>query len=190
MEREAEYIGQWLCEMATADSQAAFKRLYLFYFPKLMRFVLRYVPNGEEAEELVSDTLLAIWSNRQSLPAIANFKAYIYAIARHKIVSYWRVRPQSSVRLDELNTDLFFQTEVTPEAELISREEVMRLNAAVDALPAKCKLAFKLVREERLKYKEVAEILGISIKTLESHLATAVRKLREALREGGREAER
>ena len=54
---------------------------------------------------------------------------------------------------------------------------------AIDSLPAKCKMAFKLVREDRLKYKEVAAILDISVKTLEAHLANAVRKLRETLAE-------
>ena len=53
----------------------------------------------------------------------------------------------------------------------------------IESLPAKCKMAFKLVREDRLKYKEEAAILDISVKTLEAHLANAVRKLRETLAE-------
>ena len=77
--------------------------------------------------------------------------------------------------------DLFTSTETTPEEELISQEGIHRLNLAIDSLPAKCKMAFKLVREDKLKYKEVAAILDISVKTLEAHLANAVRKLRETL---------
>ena len=83
--------------------------------------------------------------------------------------------------MDEISVDLFTSTENTPEEELISKEKIKRLNQAIDSLPAKCKMAFKLVREDKLKYKEVATILDISIKTLEAHLANAVRKLREAL---------
>ena len=63
-----------------------------------------------------------------------------------------------------------------------STVEADQLNNAIEALPAKCKTAFKLVREDKLKYKEVAAILEISVKTLEAHLATAIKKLREFLR--------
>ena len=86
-----------------------------------------------------------------------------------------------STPLDEISIDLFTSTETTPEEELISQEGIHRLNLAIDSLPAKCKMAFKLVREDKLKYKEVAAILDISVKTLEAHLANAVRKLRETL---------
>ncbi len=85
------------------------------------------------------------------------------------------------VSLDEISIDLFTSTETTPEEELISQEGIHRLNLAIDSLPAKCKMAFKLVREDKLKYKEVAAILDISVKTLEAHLANAVRKLRKHL---------
>ena len=85
------------------------------------------------------------------------------------------------VSLDEISIDLFTSTETTPEEELISQEGIHRLNLAIDSLPAKCKMAFKLVREDKLKYKEVAAILDISVKTLEAHLTNAVRKLRETL---------
>lgn len=85
------------------------------------------------------------------------------------------------IELNEIPLDLFTQTDTTPEDDLISKERINQLNKAIDALPAKCKMAFKLVREDKLKYKEVAEILDISIKTLEAHLANAVKKLRDSL---------
>ena len=92
-----------------------------------------------------------------------------------------RKQHMEQVSLDEISIDLFTSTETTPEEELISQEGIHRLNLAIDSLPAKCKMAFKLVREDKLKYKEVAAILDISVKTLEAHLANAVRKLRETL---------
>ena len=167
--------------MAISDSQPAFKSLYMAYFPKLMRFVSLYVSSSVETEEIVSDTLLAVWSSRNTLPDITNFDSYIYAIARNKVVSYYRIKQIKKVDLEENDIDLFIHTDTTPEEELINKESIARLNAAINSLPNKCKLAFKLVREDKLKYREVATILDISIKTLEAHLATAVRKLRETL---------
>ena len=85
------------------------------------------------------------------------------------------------IELNELSIDLFIHTETTPEDDLISKERINRLNKAIDSLPNKCKIAFKLVREDKLKYKEVAAILDISVKTVEAHLASAIKKLRESL---------
>lgn len=167
--------------MASSDSQTAFKSIYLAYFQRLMRFVSLYISSEVETEEIVSDTLLAVWNNRHTLSDIANFDSYIYAIARNKVINYYRVKRIEKVELEENIIDLFIHTDTTPEEELISKEDIERLNAAVNSLPNKCKMAFKLVREDKLKYKEVAIILDISIKTLEAHLTTAVRKLRETL---------
>ena len=174
-------IIQWACEMALSDSQTALKSLYMTYFGPLMRFTGMYVSSPAEAEEIVSDTFLAIWNNRKQLPGISNFDSYIYTVARHKAISYYRKQHMEQVSLDEISIDLFTSTETTPEEELISQEGIHRLNLAIDSLPAKCKMAFKLVREDKLKYKEVAAILDISVKTLEAHLTNAVRKLREPL---------
>lgn len=181
MRENRDDIIQWVCEMALSDSQIALKSLYMAYFGPLMRFTGMYVSSPAEAEEIVSDTFLAIWDNRKQLPGISNFDSYIYTVARHKAISYYRKQHMEQVSLDEISIDLFTSTETTPEEELISQEGIHRLNLAIDSLPAKCKMAFKLVREDKLKYKEVAAILDISVKTLEAHLANAVRKLRETL---------
>lgn len=178
-----DHIRQWVCEMALSDSQVALKSLYMAYFEPLMRFTGIYVSSPAEAEEIVSDTFLAVWDNRRQLPGVINFDSYLYTVARHKAISYYRKQHMDKVSLEEIPIDLFASTDTTPEEELISQEGIRRLNSAIESLPAKCKMAFKLVREDKLKYKEVASILDISVKTLEAHLANAVRKLREALAE-------
>lgn len=171
----------WLSEMALNDSQAALQSIYMTYFSRLIRFATLYVSSQVEAEEIVSDVFLAVWNNRKQLPEITHFDSYIYTLTRHKAISYYRKHHLDQVSLDDMPFDLFASTETTPEEDMISREEIERLNSAIEALPAKCKMAFKLVREDKLKYKEAASILEISVKTLEAHLANAVRKLRDTL---------
>lgn len=174
---------QWGCEIALYDSQAAFKSLYLAYFQRLMRFMALYVSSPVKAEEIVSDTFLALWNGWKSLSDISSFDAYIYGIARHKALSFYRKQPMKKIEIDESMIDLFAHTDTTPEEEFISKECIDHLNKAINTLPDKCKTAFKLIREDKLKYKEAAAILEISVKTLEAHIATAVRKLKEALAE-------
>jgi RNA polymerase sigma-70 factor (ECF subfamily) len=151
------------------------------YYKRLMRFTGLYVPSPAEAEEVVSDVFLSIWNSRKQLPGIPNFDSYIYSIARNRAISHYRLQHMETVELKEREVDLFFRTDTTPEDELIAKEDIDRLNAAINSLPDKCRTVFKLVREDKLKYREVATILDISVKTVEAHLAIAVRKLIEAL---------
>lgn len=181
MDKHSDQIIQWVCEMALTDSQAAFRFIYLHYYQKIIRFIRLYISSAEETEEIVSDTFLAVWQNRKNLEEIVSFNAYVYKIAYNKIVSYYRKQSKDKQELDITYVDLFLCTNTTPEEELITKENLDLLNRAINSLPDKCKLAFKLVREDKLKYKDVAEILNISVKTVEAHLATATRKLRETL---------
>jgi len=175
-------IMQWVYDVSLTDSQTAFKSLYLAYYQRLMRFTNLYIASPAEVEEIVSDAFLAVWNNRKFLPEIANFNSYIYTIVRHKIADHYRSQQIETVDFSENSIDLFAHTEITPEEELINKENHTRLNEAINSLPDKCKITFKLIREDKLKYKEVASILDISVKTVEAHLATAIRRLRETLK--------
>ena len=181
MEKKPLFLVQWICEIAVSNSQKAFESLYLFYFDRLLRFASLHVISHAEAEEIVSDTFLAIWNNRKNLLEVANFDAYIYSVMRYKIIDHLRTNIQKNIRLDDLQVDLFAATETTPEDDIITQEQAELLNEAINSLPYRCKIVFKMVREDKMKYKDVAAALEISVKTLEAHLATATRKLREIL---------
>lgn len=114
---------------------------------------------------------------------IKNHNAYIYGIARYKAISFTRKKQMESVGIEDYPIDIFFRTETTPEDDLLSKEAISKINSAINSLPEKTKLTFKLIREDNLKYKEVADILGISVKTVEAHIGKAIRKLREALKD-------
>lgn len=181
MSEHEENTGKWVDEITLFDSQSAFKSLYHHYFDRLLRFVYLYIPSRSEAEEIVSDTFLSIWNNRKKLPAVNNFDAYIYTITRYKTISYLRSHHENKVSINEVTVDLFAHTETTPEDDLITKEDIKQLNEAINSLPDKCKMAFKMVREDKMKYKDVATILDISVKTVEAHITTATRRLREVL---------
>jgi RNA polymerase sigma-70 factor (ECF subfamily) len=140
-----------------------------------------YVKSTETAEELTSDVFFAVWENRKKLPQIIDFKAYIYKLAQYKALNYLRDKKITYIDLDELSIDVFAYTKTTPEDDLISKEVIDSINQAIEQLPTKCKLAFKLVREDNMKYKEAAAHLNISVKTLEAHLTAAMKKIKEII---------
>jgi RNA polymerase sigma-70 factor (ECF subfamily) len=139
------------------------------------------VKSKEIAEELVSDVFFAVWENRKKLSEINNFDAYIYKIAQYKVFNHLRNKQPESIDPDSIPIDLFAHTETTPEDECISKELIERMNDAIEQLPPKAKMVFKLVREDGMKYREAATHLGISTKTLEAHLVAAVKKLMKIL---------
>lgn len=173
-------------ELARNSSQKALQELYIIYYRKLFRYVGLYVRDEEVVAEIVSDVFFAIWEKRVELTDVRNFNAFIYRIAKYKALNYLRGRNLNTIDINDIPFDLFAGTTSSPEDNLISSETVENINNAIEQLPSKCKLAFKLVREDGMSYKEASELLAISTKTLEVHIYWAVRKIREILSLGGR----
>jgi RNA polymerase sigma-70 factor (family 1) len=164
------------------NDQHAFEVIYRQYFIRLFRFCYAIVHEKGPAEEIVNDVFLSIWKKRDGLPAIDNFEVYLYISAKNHCLNYLRAhRRQQSVDIEGLS-DEALQFEADPESLLIRTETMKRVLAAIDLLPPRCKLIFKLVKEDGLKYKDVAKLLDLSIKTVEAQLAIAIRKIGQALR--------
>jgi len=181
MRQKTAFIRHYLEELSQKNSEMALRWLYDAWSDRIMRYILMYVGHSETAEELTSDVFFAVWENRKTLCELADFDAYIYKIAKNKALNYLRVQRPEFVNIDDIALDLFANTQTTPEDECISREMIERVNNAIERLSPKAKLAFKLVREDGMKYREAAEHLDISIKTLETHLNAAMKKIAEYL---------
>ncbi|MPM30671.1 ECF RNA polymerase sigma-E factor [bioreactor metagenome] len=168
--------------IAMEDSQIALRSIYMAYYHQIMRYISYYVKSEADVQELVSDVFLAVWENRKELPTINNFNSYIYKISKYKALNWLRSQKMINVDLDNIPIEIFAHTYTTPEDDYISEETVNHINTAIEELPNKCKLAFKLVREYNMRYLDAAEILGISVKTLENHITTAVKRIRSKLK--------
>ncbi|MEI7503614.1 MAG: sigma-70 family RNA polymerase sigma factor [Paludibacter sp.] len=162
-------------------SERAFRMIVNAYQDKVIRFISLFVHNDQECEELASDVFVSLWTNRQKLADVDDFDSYIFVMAKNRALNHLRKGKAELIDLDSFQVDAFHNTETTPESIYISQEEVEILNAAINELPQKTKMAFHLVRENKMKYKDAAEILGVSIKTIEKQVAAAVAKLKERL---------
>jgi RNA polymerase sigma-70 factor (ECF subfamily) len=162
-------------------SEQIFRLLVNNYRDKVIRFISLFVQDDCACEELASDVFISLWSNWQKIPEIAHIDNYIFIIAKNKALNHLRKEQKESVDIDSMITDSFHHTETTPESIYISKEIAAELNRAVNDLPQKTKLAFLLVRENKKTYKEAAEILGVSVKTIEKQVACAVERLKERL---------
>ena len=178
-------IKQTINELVSGNAQRAMKDIYLYYYPKLVLFVSYYVQSKHDAEEIVSDTFYDIWEQREKLFKVQNFNTYIYAIARNHIFDFLKYKGKTGLHIqyDAQEAERLLQSSSNPETDLIRKDLLDRLNAAIESLPAQNKIAFKLVREMRLKYKEAAGIMGISLKTVEAHVTSAMKRLEKILDE-------
>ena len=171
-----------LCvQIAEQDDEAAFAEIFKYYYPKLLLFTKAILKNHELAEEAVEDVFLKLWQNRKMLPAINNLNYYLLVAAKHTAIDYLeKIKRHASFSLDEVEIT-FAQIPVDPENKLISAEAITIIQHIIDSLPPKCKLIFRLVKEEGLKYKEVAELLNVSVKTVETQMSLAFAKIGSAL---------
>ncbi len=170
-----------LSHSALQDEQV-FKELYREYFVKLYRFTISIVHCRESAEEIVHDVLINLWKKRSSFHEIENLNTYLYVSVKNLSLNYLRKQGKNVYVDDEVLYNKTAYTSVDPESVMISKERVEALNGFINNLPLKCKLIFKLIKDDGMKYKEVAALLNISVKTVENQLTIAIKKISVAIR--------
>lgn len=146
----------------------------------LVGFAARYVRSQAAGEEIVQDLFLKLWVGRDQLPEVDSAKAYLYRAARNAALNHLRRErmerqwAESSAREES--------TFVAPAPDGAEEEELAAaVRAAIDALPKRCRLIFTMSRDDHLTYAEIAETLGLSLKTVETQMGRALKALRTAL---------
>ena len=175
------YTSHLLGRIAHYDDRKAFEAFFQVYYEKLFHFSINIVHERNAAEEIVSDVFIKIWHNRKQLANIQHIDTYLFVATKNQSFNYLQKRTEHRAALPStFNPDQFIEW-FNPEKELEYQELVHDMQLAVENLPDQCKLVFKLIREEGFKYKEVAEILQLSVRTVETQLFRAMKKLGLAL---------
>ena len=123
---------------------------------------------------------MQLWKKRERSSSIRNMEIYLYVSVKNLSLNYLRNTSTHVVDIAERSHE-YIQFNADPETLLIHSEAVKKMNAAIRNLPPRCKLIFKLIKEDGLKYKDVAILLGLSIKTVEAQLVIAIKKLVRAM---------
>lgn len=167
-----------LCKKISQNSdQQAFKELYLVYFDRLYKFAFSILHSAEFAEEAVNDVFLNIWQKRSTLKNIASLSGYLFISTKNTSFNYLsKFRKERNTSLDDVLVR-FEVDEITPETAFFTAEIRNEIEQAINQLPPKTKLVFQMAKVEGMKYKEIADILNISVNTIDNHIATAVKKL-------------
>ncbi len=170
-----------LGRLIALTDEHAFEDLYRHYFVRLYRFCFSIVHVKEPAEEIIHDVFMNLWKKRASLSEIGDLDVYLYVAVKNLSLNYLRDNSSHTVDIEQ-HCNNYIQFHADPEALLVSTETVNAVLAAIDQLPPRCKLIFKLVKEDGLKYKDVAALLGLSVKTIEAQLSIALKKIAASLK--------
>jgi RNA polymerase sigma-70 factor (ECF subfamily) len=165
--------------------------IFLFreYYVSLCAYSRRYVGRKDIAEEIVSDTFFKLWENRTKISINTSVKAYLFQAVCNNSLNYLR-KLKKETKLEEFFQETAFENIAFEEPldEIESQSLIMtdihqKLEEVVNELPEQQQRAFRLKRLEGKKTREVAEIMGLSVKTVEMHLTKATLNLRQKLKD-------
>jgi RNA polymerase sigma-70 factor (ECF subfamily) len=159
-------------------NEIAFEQVFRFYYEPLCRYATGIVLETEEAEEIVQQVFLRIWERRAELNITVSFKAYLYRAVHNASLNY-KQRRKKDVRFDDVQLRVVHATEPAHEMDVKQLEK--EIGNALNVLPEQCRKIFELSRFEELKYREIAELLNLSVKTVENQMGKALRIMREQL---------
>lgn len=163
-----------LVTQLTQDDEAAFSELYIRYKDKLSYFCFYLLKSKEEANDIVQEIFIRIWESRSFINPELSFSAFLYTMARNRIMNYFR-----DIDIDTKVKEIFaarkITVEETTESQIIYTEYQEILQAAIDLLPTQRKRIFNMSRVENMPHKEIAAELGISINTVQEHISEALK---------------
>ncbi|MFY9150390.1 MAG: RNA polymerase sigma-70 factor [Prolixibacteraceae bacterium] len=167
-------------KLKDGDEQA-FKVLFEKYYSSMCLFARQFLKDHELAEESVQDMFVRIWERRQSLNIETSVKHYLFRSIRNHCLNqlqHEKIKHQYASKVIEAASH-----EMDPEQYFIEVDLLKRIENSINSLPPKRKEIFRLSREQGLKYKEIAEKLNISVKTVEAQMGLALKYLRDELKE-------
>jgi RNA polymerase sigma-70 factor (ECF subfamily) len=176
-----------ICKIIRED-ESAFKQLFDLYYQKLFHVAFYFLKSKEQGEEVVSDVFFNLWMKRRMLSNVGNIESYLYIATRNQALYYLKKRQkQPDTNVSDLYSVEWIPDSKTPELNLLNQEYEGLIQQAVYSLPEKCREVFRLVLSDKLKHKDIAQLLNISEKTVEAHIAQAYKRIAEYVNKSYRE---
>lgn len=175
-------IEQDIWQSISAGDELAYEGLFKSHFAELTLYAMRFVRGMENAEEIVQDIFFNLWNNREKLNVNTSIKSYLYRSVKNTCLNVLKHQKVEDRYQKYLSRELQGE-EMNADNWMVESELSDKISKAIDKLPPERKKVFVLSRFEELKYKEIAEKLNISIKTVETQMGKALKFLREELKD-------
>jgi RNA polymerase sigma-70 factor (ECF subfamily) len=178
-----------LVQFLKDGNQQVFESIYEKFYGQLFVFAREYVLSVDVAHEMVQDTFMKLWEKRMNLDDNTQLQSFLYRVTRNTCLNYLKhlavqEKFRQFAKSRQMETHLNYSALQHSSAEKIIADELEeKINETIDLLPPRCKVIFLKSRFEEKKYREIAEELGISIKTVENQIQKALKILRSNLSE-------
>jgi len=166
-----------VAQLLRQGDEKAFSILYDTLWESLFSYVIRVLQDREDSMDIVQETFIDLWQQRKALTNVSSIRSYIFSMARYKALRYIRLNIEKRDYLSSL-AKFFDEYEKSSEAKLFTEELQGIIDAEVANLPQKMREVFFLSREKNLSYKEIAEQLNISDKTVKKQISNSLKILR------------
>lgn len=164
-------------ESGINDNNVKFKEIYDKYFHELYLYLHSVTEDSQEIEDILQDVFLKLLQGGIDISSISNVRGYVYFCARNALYNRLRDKANRKRIISEVFTELSMQSD---EPDVTDTEALIKCaNDAVERLPENCGEIFRMVKMEHKSYRQTAEAKGLSIKTIESQMGIALRKIRE-----------
>ncbi len=171
---------QYYVDRIHAGNKQVFDKMFMQYYSGLCNFVWHIIKTEDAYEDLVQDIFVKIWIGRQDWHPHASIKSYLFRSAKNQALNY--LRSYDVINIDqEDDIEEEISGDINIEEELYRKDLSKAVQSAIESLPERCRLVFVMHRQEGLKYNEIADILNISINTVEKQMGRAFRILRKLL---------
>jgi len=161
-------------------NRLAFEQFYVKYYQYLCRFALSYEKDLYLIEEKVSDVFYYIWQNKEALGKIENPKVYIFTMTKNMLFQQKKATRKNLLDLEfETVENKYYVSTIEDdiiqsEQEADLRQELLKI---ISKIPPKSRRIFEMSRVDGLKYQQIADILDLSVKTIESHMHIALKTI-------------
>ncbi len=176
MDSRDRHTDEELFQRIKKDDAKALKFLFEKYFSPLTRFAWTFVKDISGAEEVVSDIFLNVWVKRKNIEITSRVKTYLYTAVKNQSLNYLK---KNRIHLEDIETvvEQIPASEWHAERLIMDAELEREVNRLLQQLPRQRRLIFRMSRLDGLSYKEIAEILSLSISTVQNQMVAAVKFL-------------
>lgn len=164
-----------------AGDEDAFEALFFKYYQPLWRFACGYVDSTAIAEDLVQDVYATIWEKREQLETVGNIRSYLYRAVKNQALDWRKHEAVIEKYEQQIDLQLYDEPYETGPSHAAREGFTEAAQNAIENLPDHTRHIYKMSRSEGFTYPEIAHILDISVKTVESHISRALRMLRKRL---------
>lgn len=169
-----------LFEAIKMDDEKAFEQIFHHYYNNLCFYTYRIVQDEIQAEEVVQDLFVKIWEKRRNINIESSVQSYLFRSAKNMALN---IIEHNNIKLRHAQTVLSKKNEYESTDEGYTEVGLAeKVEESIQSLPEKRREIFRMSREEGLKYKEIADKLNISIKTVEAQMGLAMKYLRNRLK--------